>query len=470
MNMTPIILGFRPSALRMVSRLAAPLIMACRAARLARNRVSNPRALATRNSARFRRLVRRFLTKSPYYARIMDERGIHPESCCLEEFPVLTKDLLLRHYDDIVTDKRVTRAAIEAFLSESRNPLDLFAGDFYVVHTSGSSGQVTPIVWHQRDWLRGLVNFARVLPPRLYSKMAFVGATDGHYAGVTMTRSSGWGPLWWAHRVKAFDVRKPRSDLVAGLNAFNPSVLIGYAKALRELSVEKTAGRLRATPGRILSGGEPLFADDRQLIESAFGVPVINVYAASEHMLIAVGLPGQNGMIVQEDDLIIEAHSDHTLITNLLNTTLPLIRYRMDDVLRFRNDPQSGWPAYRIIEEIIGRQEYAPSFLNESGQPDTIHPIVFVEFFVPGLDGFQIVVNADNSFAFLAVTRPDRPHSETVADIKLRLNEILTTKRMSNVKYTVELIDRLSVDPATGKFQLIRHASVINEALGPETR
>ncbi len=448
---------------RVFHRLAAPLIMGCRLVQLTRNRFSSPNVLAARNLARFRRMARQSLVKSSYYGKIMREKGIDPKRCTIQDFPPLTKDLLLQHYDDIVTDKRVTRATIEAFLSRSKNPLDLLEGDFFVVHTSGSSGQVTPIVWHKMDWFRGLVNFARVLPPRMQTKLAFIGATDGHYAGVTMSQSSGWGPLWWTHRVKAFDIRRPLSDLVTELNAFNPSVLIGYAKALRDLSVEKASGHLKITPKRILSGGEPLITDDRKLIVSAFGAPVINTYAASEHMLIAVGFPGLDGMIVQEDDLIIEAHSDHTLITNLLNKTLPLVRYRMDDVLCLRKNPETGWPAHRIIEEIIGRQEHAPRFLNETGQLDTIHPIVFVEFFVRGLDAFQIVVNGNDSFVFLAVVRSDRPQAETLEDIKHRLDEILTTKRMGNVKYTVELIDHLSADPATGKFQLIRNALVMSE-------
>ena len=448
---------------RAFHKLAAPFVMGCRLVQLTRNRRSSPEVLAARNTARFRHLASQSLVKSPYYGKIMRENRIDPDSCTVQDFPPLTKDLLLQHYDDIVTDKRVTRATIEAFLSRSRNPLDLLEGDFLVVHTSGSSGKVTPIVWHKMDWFRGLVNFARVLPPKLQTKLAFIGATDGHYAGVTMSQSSGWGPLWWTHRVMAFDIRKPMSDLITELNTFKPSVLIGYAKALRDLSVEKTSGHLKITPKRILSGGEPLTADDRILIVSAFGVPVMNTYAASEHMLVAVGYPGLDGMIIQEDDLIVEAHSDHTLITNLLNKTLPLVRYRMDDVLCLREKPDPGWPAHRIIEEIIGRQEHAPRFINESGQLDAIHPIVFVEFFVRGLDAFQIVVTDDESFVFLAVVRPDRPQAETVKDIKHRLEEILTTKRMGNVKYTVELIQHLSADPATGKFQLIRNASVISE-------
>ncbi len=437
-------------------RLSAGLVAAHRLAELSHNRFRKPTSLVSRNLYRFRRLVLDLLTQSPYYSKIIKERGIDPNSCSVTDFPPLTKDLLLEHFNDIITDKRVTKAGVEEFLSRSRNPLELFKGDFFVVHTSGSSGQIAPFVWHKMDWLRGLINFSRAVPTGILRKLAFVGAIDGHYAGVTMSQSGAWGPLWWTSRVKVFDIRKPRSELVAELNAYRPVVLTGYSTALRELALERDAGQLKICPRTIVSAGEPLFAGDRELIESVFGVPVTNVYAASEHMIIGIGLSGLDGMVLQEDDLIIEPLKDHTLITNLLNKTLPLIRYRMDDVLLPLDSHAARWPAYRMVGGVAGRREYAPSFLNEAGQLDTIHPIVLVEFFVHGLEAFQIVVHDATSFTFLAVIRKDRARSETIADICDRLNDVLTTKRMRNVTYKVEITDHLSVDKLTGKFQLIR--------------
>ena len=444
-------------------RLPAGLVAVHRIAELTYNRFRKPTSLASRNLRRFRRLALDLLTKSPYYAKIIKERGIDPSSCSATDFPPLTKDLLLQDFDDIVTDKRVTKAEVEEFLSRSRNPLQLFKDDFFIVHTSGSSGQIVPLVWHKMDWLRGLINLSRAVPTGISRKLAFVGAIDGHYAGVTMSQSSAWGPLWWTSRVKVFDIRKPGPELVSELNAYRPVVLAGYSTALRDLALAADAGRLKIYPRDIVSTGEPLFANDRELIESVFGVPVTNVYAASEHMIIGIGLPGLDGMVLQEDDLILEPRTDHTLITNLLNKTLPLIRYRMDDVLLPLDGHAPRWPAYRMIGEVAGRREYAPAFLNEAGQLDTIHAIVFVEFYVPSLQAFQIVIHDATSFTFLAVIRDDRARSKAIADICDRLNDLLATKRMRNVTYKVEVVEHLPVDGLTGKFQLIRTSP-------PETR
>ena len=62
--------------------------------------------------AKFRRLVRHAQQRSPYYRRIIAERGIDLASCKPNDFPVLTKSLLMQHFDEIVTAPGVTKGAI----------------------------------------------------------------------------------------------------------------------------------------------------------------------------------------------------------------------------------------------------------------------------------------------------------------------------------------------------------------------
>ena len=73
--------------------------------------------LETEKLAKFRRLVRHAVERSPYYRRIVAERGINLESCTPEQFPVLTKSLLMRHFDEIATVPGVTKGAIAEFLT-----------------------------------------------------------------------------------------------------------------------------------------------------------------------------------------------------------------------------------------------------------------------------------------------------------------------------------------------------------------
>ena len=62
--------------------------------------------------------------------------------------------------------------------------------------------------------------------------------------------------------------------------------------------------------------------------------------------------PEDGGMYLLEDDLIFELEADHTCVTNLFNRTLPLIGYRMEDVLLPLESAPGSWP-FRKVREIV---------------------------------------------------------------------------------------------------------------------
>src|SRR5271168_1008097 len=91
--------------------------------------------LQAKQLRKFRRLVANVSRRSPYYAEIIETNGIDPASCVPADFPVLTKATLIQQFDRMATDRRVTRAAVDAFLSRSVDCDDLFLGDYKVVET-----------------------------------------------------------------------------------------------------------------------------------------------------------------------------------------------------------------------------------------------------------------------------------------------------------------------------------------------
>jgi phenylacetate-coenzyme A ligase PaaK-like adenylate-forming protein len=101
-----------------------------------------PEQFAAMKLARFRHLVRYVNEHSPWYRDVITERGIDVDTCVPGQFPPLTKAVLMANFDRIVTDRRVTKAAIADFLSRSRDPEDQFLNRFRIIHTSGSSGEV----------------------------------------------------------------------------------------------------------------------------------------------------------------------------------------------------------------------------------------------------------------------------------------------------------------------------------------
>ncbi len=409
---------------------------------------------------KFRRLVRYAKQHSPYYARIIDDRGIEVHACTPSDFPLLTKSTLMANYDDVVTDHRISKRAISDFLSHSTDPNELLFDQYQVIHTSGSSGQVGYFVFSQSDWANGLAQgfrqrMVRLRPRR--SKAAFFGATGGHFAGVSMASMAKRGIFRWLMDVGIYEVNTPLAEVVEHLNAFQPDMLGGYPTALKMLAEKQMEGSLRISPTRMGTSGETLPDSDRRLLAKVFGCGVGNGYGCSEHLLMGYSAADDATMILFDDDFICEFHEDCTVVTNLFNFTLPLIRYHMSDILRPIEGDDSASP-YMIVNNVVGRTEIVPKFVNEDGAQDFINPLTIVELFVPGVMRFQMHLLGSTHFQFrvcLDTSLTPEQKNESLVATEKRLKEILAQKRMSNVTFDVVAVDDLPLNPKTRKFQLI---------------
>ena len=412
---------------------------------------------------KFRGLVRVAYQKSPYYRRIIKENRIDPAHCTPKDFPVLTKSCLLANFDEIATDRRVTMKAVKEFLAGSDDPNELFLNHFRVLHTSGSSGEVGYFVYSPEDWTRGIVQLARQLDrsscrPLFHKRrVAYFGAVGGHFAGVSMISIVGNGLLNRLFDLSLSEVNSPLENVVSRLNNYQPTILSGYTSALIMLAEQQLQGKLRIAPTLVSSGGEAMSDEDRKLLENAFDCRVRNTYGASEFLVCGSSRPDGRTMQLYDDDLIFELHPDHSVITNLFNYTLPLIRYRTEDV--FRIQPSAGGRnPYLVVDDIVGRREQLAVFTTESGGQDSISPFTVIEFFVSGVRRFQMRLLNDREFEFAVCLESglDADARESViAATKLRWREILADKAMSNVRFSVVIVDSIPVDPLTGKFRLI---------------
>jgi phenylacetate-coenzyme A ligase PaaK-like adenylate-forming protein len=417
--------------------------------------------LEAQKLGKFRRLVRHARDRSPYYRRIIEERGIDVERCQPLDFPVLTKTLLMKHFDEIVTAPGVTKRAIADFLTRSNDPTERFLGKYRVIHTSGSSGEVGYFVYSPQDWARGVA--MRPREQRMARKrkgkfrLAYFAAIDGHYAGVTLIRSIESGIARFFVELRSFEVNSPLPEVIAGLNEFQPDALAGYTTALKILAEKQRAGELdlRYLVG-IMTAGEATTESDRALLEQTFQCALVNTYGCSEHLGMGGSAPGSSNIVLLDNDLVFEFYPDHSVITNLFNYTMPLIRYRMADVLR---PVDSGKHApYLVIESLVGRNELQPVFKNRDGVEDFISPHTINEIFVAGVTRFQMHLTGADSFVFMVCLDPAlgaEQRAAALGAVAERLREILARKHMDNVRFEVVPTDDLPVNPRTRKFQLI---------------
>jgi phenylacetate-CoA ligase len=424
-------------------------------------------ALEAAKEQKFRTLIRHACTHAPYYANIIRERGLDVNTCKAGDFPLLTKSILMANFNDIVTDRRVTKQVIADFLTRSTDPKERLFNNLTVMHTSGTSGEVGYFLYAPADFSRLRVAAMRNRKvfrgqfPRLGFRLhrirvAFYGATGGHFAGVTGVASMQRGVRKLFVDARAFEVNTPLPDVIGEINRFQPDALWGYTTALKMLGDEQRSGRLNIKPLALIATGEMVTQADLQFLSQAFGgARALSMYACTEHMMLGISNLDGETMTLLDDNLIFEFYEDHSVITNLFNYTLPLIRYRMSDILR----PVSSPGARRIvIQNLVGRTEQMPVFVNGAGAKDFISPHIINEVFVKGVTRFQMQITGPSSFRFPICVDAGLDEAEratAAAGVRMRLAEILAQKGLSNVAFEVQIVADIPLNERTRKFQLI---------------
>jgi putative adenylate-forming enzyme len=427
-----------------------------------------PQQICDLQQKRFKKLLRHVLQKSRFYKRYYQEHGITERDVDRvkpEDLPVIDKQIMMENYDELVCDPALKRDALERFIAESPDAGSMYKDVYRVIHTSGSSGTIGLFVYGPSDWVVTKAIGLRVagisVNPLGRKKLAFVGATDGHYASVTSVRNA---PTF-LFKVMALSVSNPLEQICRDIDRFRPDAIVGYASGVGLLAQEQIAGHISIAPEKIWCTGEPLTPAIRTSIEKAFGVNPINIYGTSETMTFGAECNHYHRLHFFDDWFSVHVvdedlrpappgQTGRVIITNLFNYTQPLIRYQMDDEIVLSAEPcQCGWP-FPIIDKIAGRREETLWFTKADRTKEFIHSLVLVEFFVPGLEKFQFTQTDADRLTMKAVVHSEK--DRIVPAIHERITEILSQKALNNtVRFEVELVDHIPNDPKTGKFRLI---------------
>jgi len=314
----------------------------------------------------------------------------------LAALPVTHRAPLMAEFDDWVTDPRLRRSELAAFTADPAGIGAAFEGRYIVWESSGTSGQPGIFVQDAEcmavyDALESLRRSAprplsRWMDPwYLSERMAFVGATGGHFASiVSLTRLCALNP-WLGGSTRSFSVLEPTAALVEGLNDWNPTVLATYPTVASLLADEAAAGRLRARPREVWTGGETLGTTLRRHIEQQLGCSVRNSYGASE--FLAMGWEcGHGHLHLNADWVILEPVDEHhrpvppgvpsasVLLTHLANTVQPLIRYDLGDQVCLAADACACGSPLPVIS-VSGRRDEPLVLRGRRGVPVTLLPM-----------------------------------------------------------------------------------------------
>ena len=420
-----------------------------------------PDQLAEFQRGSLRALLHHAVEHSPFYASRLAAVGLTRadidtfELSDLAQLPVMTKNEMMASFDDVVTDRRLSRALVERYITESSTEPSLLPGDYVCLASGGSSGLRGTYVQTPEEYVEfGATCFRRAMAAFLaLGGQAAAGLTVGMVGAASPIHSTGFaasvatGP---PIRFLSAPATMPTSAIVDRLNAAQPPALLGYASKLGELAAEQAAGRLRLRLLAVTSCAEMLTSEIREVIQAAFGAPPIDMFASTEG-LVGHTEPGGTVFTFATDTCIAECVDDagqlvpdgttssRVLVTNLHNHTQPLIRYELTD----RFTPAGVSPGGFLRATVDGRADDGFRYLDH-----TVHPSVLTTALLqaPEVREYQ-VRQTPRGVTVAVIADTDFDHSALAAGIKHSLRQA----GLTNPEVSIRRVDAIPRDPLTGK-------------------
>ncbi|MGE3076133.1 MAG: hypothetical protein AB7N24_09650 [Dehalococcoidia bacterium] len=406
---------------------------------------------------RLRHLLSVAKESSPFHSKRLSGRDAGRfEPSDLPSLPVMTKSEMMANFDDVVTDRRITRVVLEAHLREVQSEPALLFDQYFVLTSGGSSGVRGMFAW-ERD--AGVEFFATVLrtgmqqvanmmgwpPPRPLPIMLAAAATGMHATRAFITLARGVASPTIA------PATLPIEELVHLAEDAQPMLIAGYTSTIARLADERAAGRLSASPRMVVVTSEQLTPDLSARIARGFGMPPANNFASTEG-LVGSAPPGSDVFDFASDTSIVEfvdandrpvapgVPADHILLTNLSNHVQPLIRYRLDDrMIEVESNAAHGHQRARLE----GRND---AYLDFRGTQ--VHPFALRSTFLRHADVIEYQVRYSDTRLTADIVIGGAVDSAALAE---GLRSALAAAGGPDIRVDVRVVDHVVRDPNTGK-------------------
>jgi phenylacetate-CoA ligase len=426
--------------------------------------------LAAHQQHRLEAVVRHAAASSPFYRERL--AGLGPgDRVELHRLPVLDKATVMDRFDDLVTDRRLTLAAVEAHLDGLAGD-ELLLGRYRAMATGGSTGRKGVFVADRAEWRQYLAGFFRWnhyvgLRPRLPRRLriASVAAARPLHMTYRMAASVDVG----LYRGLRLEATAPAAAMVEALNRHQPEFLYAYGSVLGLLAAEQLEGRLRISPRAIASSGETHTDELRDAIRSAWGTSTFELYAMTEAGILGSHCDRHTGIHLFEDQAVVEVVDERDrpvpagqaghklLVTNLVTRTQPLLRYEVSDMVAVSAEPCGCGRPFRLLAGIEGRNDDILHLPAAAGGTTAVHPLALRTALagIGGLAQYKVVHDTDGLHVRVAL-RPGADPAEAVRLVSARLTDRLTAQGAARPAVQVELRDSLQDERDTaGKFKLV---------------
>lgn len=294
-----------------------------------------------------RDLARHAYGRVPYYRRLLDRAGVHPDR--------------IRSLSDLSSIPITSRADIQLLPASDVCASDVKIESLRVRNTSGSTGSpltVRRATNEERALLAFRLKARRSLGLGIRTRRARI----DHFERDTMPGQSArklherFGILAQLN----IDWRRPKDEIVEALERFQPYALSGPPSILAWFAdTLADADRRRLRIQLLTTGGEQLTAGMKRQIDERFGLPLVETYGSHETVFIAVKFPGRQAFRICEEAVMLEVldgdkpalpgESGEVVVTALHSFAMPFIRYRLGDQV-IAGDLEGHYKTIRSIE------------------------------------------------------------------------------------------------------------------------
>jgi phenylacetate-CoA ligase len=306
-------------------------------------------SLACLQTGRLRSILNHALTQVPAYRRLGIETSDVDANpfAALKRFPLLDRTAVQQGFADFCDD-------------------DIDPRECYITRTSGTTGMPLKVIHHinhlihymalalRRLDLYGLPQARRILlpcqvwledwfeyvsPGRGYSKIAEFGTPEGD--------------------------QERRATMARLACEFEPDVVFARPTHLLEFVKLLDEQMREVRPRIVVSFSEWLSPASRQKLSQHFGSPVCDLYGLQETNTIAAECPAGKHHIECErlwveivdrtGRALPEGEPGEIVVTNLINTAMPFIRYRTGDIGMLATEPCGCPQPHKLMELVAGR-------------------------------------------------------------------------------------------------------------------
>ena len=382
----------------------------------------------------------------PFYRRQFKELDFNSQSAegrtQLECLPILEKSSVQSH-----------PSAFRSALYEGTDRAE-------IIHSSGTTGKAIQVAV--------AVDYLKLEKAYLWLQRSWCGVKPGdrtaYFAGFPVVPIRQDRPPFWVRDLAENRVlfslqhmsHKNLPAYAVQLERFAPQQVVGYPTAIYLMAAFVNAVGIRAIrPSGVFTASETLLPHQRQVIESAFGCPVFDLYGQAELCGMIMQCDGGN-YHVQEGYGVIEilkpggrpalpGETGEMICTGLNNMAMPFIRYRTGDTAI----PKAGaCPCGRsgaLVECIVGRIE--DIIVTPDGRFLSRLDFVFKE--LPEVREAQLVQEARDRVRIRLVTSSafTPAHAERIA-------ANFRERAGNEIKIEFEMLDQIPRLP-NGKFRFV---------------